>query len=612
MGRKKKKGPPLDLPNKLNSSPTKKPNEHSEKVNSVLALHKQKENSVEKEVLINSTSVNFSSNSHNECTPILETPTKGTIWNGYVTDLNSIKYFFVQHANNLTYVESTLCSILESIECSSKLIIPKVGDIVAARYKDGFWYRAKVKKVNAVELKVCFIDYGNKDERITEFKRLPIDLIQMKPLAHRCSFKNIPKGDEDILSNSNFSSILDQFFATNKVTVNFLNFNEPYIVTLWLNGRNVYDIITDFIWNGIVPGTVPDSIEIEKQKLIHKMSNYNRLEVACIKPIISTERFFVTTKYCEKLSKKIITEIKNEKNWVSVLEPEVGQIVVARCSQNNELFRARLVMSYPDSEIYKCFLIDHGTFEDCSQLYVPSNSLCSIPPVKIHCSLNVKYSDNSLQKTINVAFIDEINTLLKNKKIIQIKVIEVCSPCIVDLRVKNLSISQVIEPCKVKIVHITDTNSFIARLDSAEFCNVLNVLKNKSKLNKALNPVLLDLYVAKFDDQYKRVKLVGRSEERFEVVRVDEYDRKGGKSMQYVADLYQLPKSIENALTIDVDCSLDLRSNTTLSVSRNKFIEICDYGKATFTMVVTKNDYENGHLVKLFTNSKDILTLICD
>ena len=42
---------------------------------------------------------------------------------------------------------------------------PKGGDLVSAKFSDGSWYRAKVRRVSAMkkEAEVTFIDYGNQD-----------------------------------------------------------------------------------------------------------------------------------------------------------------------------------------------------------------------------------------------------------------------------------------------------------------------------------------------------------------------------------------------------------------------------------------------------------------
>lgn len=43
--------------------------------------------------------------------------------------------------------------------------VPKNGDLVSAKFSDGAWYRAKIRRSSPVkkEAEVTFIDYGNQD-----------------------------------------------------------------------------------------------------------------------------------------------------------------------------------------------------------------------------------------------------------------------------------------------------------------------------------------------------------------------------------------------------------------------------------------------------------------
>src|ERR1700722_6654071 len=42
---------------------------------------------------------------------------------------------------------------------------PKAGELVSAKFSDGSWYRAKVRRASPIkkEAEVTFIDYGNQD-----------------------------------------------------------------------------------------------------------------------------------------------------------------------------------------------------------------------------------------------------------------------------------------------------------------------------------------------------------------------------------------------------------------------------------------------------------------
>jgi len=43
--------------------------------------------------------------------------------------------------------------------------VPKSGELVSAKFSDGSWYRARIRRASAVkrEAEVTFIDYGNQD-----------------------------------------------------------------------------------------------------------------------------------------------------------------------------------------------------------------------------------------------------------------------------------------------------------------------------------------------------------------------------------------------------------------------------------------------------------------
>lgn len=54
--------------------------------------------------------------------------------------------------------------------------VPKGGDFVSAKFSDGAWYRAKIRRASPVkkEAEVTFIDYGNQD--VVSFSNIrPLD-----------------------------------------------------------------------------------------------------------------------------------------------------------------------------------------------------------------------------------------------------------------------------------------------------------------------------------------------------------------------------------------------------------------------------------------------------
>ncbi len=61
--------------------------------------------------------------------------------------------------------------------------VPRSGDLVSAKFSDGAWYRAKVRRASAIkkEAEVTFIDYGNQST---------VSFSDIRPLDPR--FRSLP------------------------------------------------------------------------------------------------------------------------------------------------------------------------------------------------------------------------------------------------------------------------------------------------------------------------------------------------------------------------------------------------------------------------------------
>ena len=61
--------------------------------------------------------------------------------------------------------------------------VPRAGDLVSAKFSDGQWYRARVRRASPIkkEAEVTFIDYGNQDT---------VGFADIRPLDPR--FRSLP------------------------------------------------------------------------------------------------------------------------------------------------------------------------------------------------------------------------------------------------------------------------------------------------------------------------------------------------------------------------------------------------------------------------------------
>ncbi|VVC41255.1 Hemocyanin, N-terminal,Tudor domain [Cinara cedri] len=537
------------------------------------------------------------------CTSI---PSVGNIWNVILTKPDILKIFYVQNINDAKFIQQ-MCSRLDELdEKKSKPLIDTVhvGQLIAASYVNGSWYRAKVIKKDNLGLYVCFIDFNDDVVFVTDYRILPEELVDVKPMAYKCYINYSSRVIEQIFLNSDFNKLITTFLSNNEMAIKFINKQEPYVVTLSYNGKRIVDIISELFWEGIMPGILDDPINLKRLIMLNKINLFDDIEVVKIKPIISTEHFFIELKSNNKLRTNIRDSIKNEKNWIPILNPKDGELVIARKNKESKLYRARSILKCATGIEYKCFLIDCGRFENCSEFFEPNIYLQSVPPVKIHCSLKLstKCSTNLLE-SISLGFIDEINNFKNDMKSVQFT--KVGSPCKVNIKINGLELREIIKPYNVTISHannILDLNYFKARMVSSEVERMKQILKSTVNFSKVTNPQIFNIYVAKHKNHYKRVKLFFIYDNYYEVKLVD------GSNMRVpVKELYKLPKSLENIKILDIYCSLGINKT---KYSNEKLSALSNNGKTIFSMVVIKHNNENGHLVKLFLNSKDVETLI--
>jgi len=72
---------------------------------------------------------------------------------------------------------------------------PRPGDLVSAKFSDGQWYRAKVKKSSTVkkEAQVTFIDYGNQDTiGFKDIRPLDQQFRSLPGQAHEARMRLVP------------------------------------------------------------------------------------------------------------------------------------------------------------------------------------------------------------------------------------------------------------------------------------------------------------------------------------------------------------------------------------------------------------------------------------
>lgn len=97
-------------------------------------------------------------------------------------------HFYAQLVEQGPKLEQLMAKIQQEFIANPPLpgsFSPKRGELCAAKFTDGQWYRARVEKVSASKISVFYIDYGNRMVvEVSQCAALPSGFAADKPYAH--------------------------------------------------------------------------------------------------------------------------------------------------------------------------------------------------------------------------------------------------------------------------------------------------------------------------------------------------------------------------------------------------------------------------------------------
>ncbi|XP_050439485.1 uncharacterized protein LOC126844982 isoform X2 [Adelges cooleyi] len=555
-------------------------------------------------------------------------PTKPTVnktWTVTMVSFDSLDSFYIQNNEDevlLRWFSDFIEALPKSDQIDDTWLLEEVVGVF--NEETGLWSRAlcsrmMCSRMEPEEVAVDFIDYYNftilsiDEQLVRGFKRLPDRLKKIPPLIHECCLKDLQSEDSNELSSLNLIKLFVKYLNTEVLTVKFFSKTKPYSVSLSCGGKDLLTMVNNLLWYGLLPDR-DDLIEKANRAELNKRS-LDGSPLVSVGPIYSYQLFYLETAYEVEMKRSIEEEISKTiaTDPVQVQNPTVGQLVIVKSplALDEKWYRARVLNRFKDRPgEYRCFLVDYGTYEVCSDIFKPNDRLKTMAQAIVLCSLKLqKPIQEPYVDSVNLGFIDEMSTNVNPPNTITVHLLteSFAQVALVDLRVNNLSMSTIISPLLVTVHNPSSLHMFVAQLITPDRVKVANVLNNLKKFVPATKAKIDQIYVAQVSGgQYKRVKYVD--------------DRSpsdgGGHNVQLVDEamefvivnkLYAVPKNIVNAKTMFVDCSLNLNEH---KCSLTKFQNLCDNGRTKFTMVIVKHDYDLGHQVDLYFNKNDIKSLI--
>lgn len=179
----------------------------------------------------------------------------------YITAVESPESFYCQISGSeekLISLMGKISAIYDSIPANElKINAISVGDVCCAQFsEDNQWYRAVVEGVNASELTVRFIDYGNLETlNIDRTKVLNDDFFSDPPLAIKCCLHNLqPSGGQTWADEA--GTFLEGLVS--ELDAQFLSFTEPFKIQLRDSATDVQEELVKAglaVIKSTVPGT---------------------------------------------------------------------------------------------------------------------------------------------------------------------------------------------------------------------------------------------------------------------------------------------------------------------------------------------------------------------
>ncbi|KAJ8031554.1 nuclease domain-containing protein 1 [Holothuria leucospilota] len=121
--------------------------------------------------------------------PAVEETERKTNFKGiFVTEVGTELDFYAQYADKGAQLEKLMEQLRSELETNPPLpgaFTARSGDLCAAKFIDGQWYRAKIEKVSGGTVSIFYIDYGNREETTAvKLALLPPAYHTTPPQAH--------------------------------------------------------------------------------------------------------------------------------------------------------------------------------------------------------------------------------------------------------------------------------------------------------------------------------------------------------------------------------------------------------------------------------------------
>ncbi|KAF4528859.1 hypothetical protein B566_EDAN017013, partial [Ephemera danica] len=164
--------------------------------------------------------------------------TSSLLTDGYISaTTSSPQEFYVQLKKHEGQIQELEERLVQGGEWEVLTNVEKGMMCLAQFSEDQAWYRARITLVTDSKVKVLFVDYGNFEE-VTQFRKLPQDLLDMPPFALACSVEIEEELEvQSFLELARDGTVLYQIILPENQT------QSPLPVSLIKNGEDIVDLV---------------------------------------------------------------------------------------------------------------------------------------------------------------------------------------------------------------------------------------------------------------------------------------------------------------------------------------------------------------------------------
>lgn len=289
-----------------------------------------------------------------------------------ISHIDTPNDFYLQLNDSLPSIDKLQENLNEQLKDMPELDTRMAGILCAAPYSaDQEWYRAKVLDADDDITTVRFVDYGNTDvidNKTTEIKTLPPNLLSLEVYATRCSLKIKPI-DEDGEWSSHVSERFEELTSsTNTITAKFLDQDEKTnYIELYSNGNNVREIL------------INEKLVLADEKTID-------IEPKCyVSHLNSPSEFWIQLENCVDELEWIAESLSNAEQFPELDDLAPGTLCAALYPDDEMWYRARILSNTVAG--LELLFIDYGNSCLCNNLRQLPEELVVTAPLAQKCSL---------------------------------------------------------------------------------------------------------------------------------------------------------------------------------------------------------------------------------